>query len=679
MKLMIIESPGKRKKLTEILGKLQPGVNWRIEASIGHVRDLPSKGLEAGQIVTGVKSDFTPVYELSERGTEVVGKLKKLVKEADEIYLATDPDREGESISWHLQQALSLKNPIRITFNEINAPKVQAALAAPGRIDLKMVGAQEARRVLDRLVGYMVSPELRRQTGEPLSAGRVQSPAVYLVVIRERQIRNFVKIDHFGARLFFADAKMNGWSADWETLPDFVTKESPCFMDKVIAQQIAGTQRVLVESCEETEETRKPPAPLTTSLLQQAASNALRFNPKRTMDLAQRLYEQGHITYMRTDNPNIGDDSMPELRKAAAALDLEVVVNRRTYKAKDGAQEGHPAITPSHWDVSEAGANADEIALYKLIRDRAIASQLTEARYAVRTVVLRAKDPVDGKVVRFKASGRTVIYEGWLKLLAGDVTDSKEDKEEEGANRIPKLEIGQVLNVQEGKLLTKSTKAPPRYTEASLVKVLETEGVGRPSTYASIIENIIGRSYVELVGRYLHPTTRGEQIVDALLGNFEFIQLGFTKDLEDDLDLIATGKANYKSVIQKLYLKLKGEIQAQQSNIPTKQKEVEKFPCPECGSDLRRIAKGANSAFWGCTAHPDCFVTLPDNNGRPGQRNAQKLSEFPCKQCGKPLVLREKKGKGGYSFYGCSGFNNGCKTSYLNINGKPDYRNEKNN
>lgn len=673
MKLMIIESPGKRKKLTEILGELQPGTEWRIEASIGHIRDLPSKGNFEGHIVTGIKSDFTPVYELSERGTEVVGKLQRLVKAADEIYLATDPDREGESISWHLQQALGLKNPIRVSFNDINKSKVQAALAAPGRIDVKMVAAQEARRVLDRLVGYMVSGELRRQTGEALSAGRVQSPAVYLVVARERQIRAFVKTDHFGVRLIFADAKTGQWRAEWLTQPDFVTKASPYFMDKAVAEQVAGTKRVVVESYEETEEGRKPPAPFTTSLLQQAASNGLRFNPKRTMELAQRLYEQGHITYMRTDNPNIGDDSMPDLRAAAAAIGLEVVDTRRAFKAKDGAQEGHPAITPSHWDVAEAGENADEIALYKLIRTRAIASQLVDARYAVRTVVLRAEDDISGRAVRFKTVGRTVIYEGWLKLLANDAADDTEGKEEEGPNPIPALTVGQVLEVGEGQIMAKSTKAPPRYTEASLVKALEAEGVGRPSTYAAIMENIIGRSYVQLVGRFLQPTARGEEVVDALSGNFEFIQLGYTKELEDDLDNIATGQANYRTVIQKLYLKLKEEIEAQLTKVPTKQKEVETFPCPECGKDLRRIAKGANGPFWGCTAHPECSVTLPDNNGRPGQRKAETLSNFACKKCGKPLVHKVKKGKGGYDFWGCSGFREGCKEGYPNVKGKPDY------
>ncbi len=672
MKLMIIESPGKKKKLTEILGKLQPGVDWRIEASIGHIRDLPSRGDGEGQIVTGIRKDFSPIYELSERGKEVVGKLKKLVGQADEIYLATDPDREGESISWHLQQALALKNPIRVSFNDINAAKVQAALSAPGRIDVPMVAAQEARRVLDRLVGYMVSPELRRQTGHPLSAGRVQSPAVFLVVLRERQIRAFVKTDHFGVRLLFANAQTGDWQAEWLTIPDFATKESPYVMDKAIAQKIADVGRVSVESYEETEENRKPPAPFTTSLLQQAASNSLGFNPKAAMAHAQRLYEQGHITYMRTDNPNIGEDSMPELRAAAAAMGLDVVEQRRTFKAKDGAQEGHPAITPSHWEVAEAGENADERALYKLIRTRAIASQLADARYAVRTVVLRAESPVDGKPVRFKASGRTVIYEGWLKLLSGDAADTEEKKDDDSTNPIPKLEPGQEIAVKEGKLLAKATKAPPRYTEASLVKALESEGIGRPSTYAAIMDNISGRNYVELEGRFLKPTALGEQVVDALVGKFEFVQLSYTKDLEDDLDKIAAGKANFRVVIEKLYSQIKQEIDAQQS-VSTKQKEVEKYPCPECGSDLRRIPKGVNGPFWGCTMHPKCSGTLPDANGKPGKPKVVALSKFECKKCGKPLVHREKKGKGGYDFWGCSGFKEGCKESYPNIKGKPDF------
>ena len=673
--LMIIESPGKRKKLLEILGKLQPGVQWKIEASVGHVRDLPSKGLAEGHIVTGIKSDFTPTYELSERGAEIIAKLKKAVKEADNVYLATDPDREGESISWHLQQALGLKNPIRVSFNDISLPVVKEGMASPGTINVPKVAAQEARRVLDRLVGYMVSPELWRQTGERLSAGRVQSPAVYLVVTRERQRRAFKRTDHFGVRLNFADAKSGNWRAEWATKPNFVTEESPYFMDRRFAELVSGVPRVRVISCVESEESRNPPAAFSTSTLQQAASNALGFNPKKAMALAQSLYEQGHITYMRTDSPNIAEDSMGALRDAAESLGLEVVAQRRVFKSKDGAQEGHPAITPTHWEVAEAGETDEERALYKLIRLRALASQLLAARYSARTVKLVAENPIEGRTVDFETKGRTLIFDGWLKLLADDVTEEKPDGEDDGPNPIPKLEPGQLIDVTKGELLAKATKAPPRYTEASLIKALESEGIGRPATYAAIMDNILGRAYVELEKRFLKPTTLGERVVDALVGNFEFIELGFTSELENDLDDIAEGKAAYRSVIQKLYTRLEKEIEAQKSKVPTFVKEVETFPCPACKAPLRRIAKGANGPFWGCTRHPECSETLPDVGGKPGQKKPKVavLSNFACAKCGKPLVQRELTGKPGVMFWGCSGFKAGCRTAYPDKGGEPNY------
>lgn len=673
--LMIIESPGKRKKLQEILGKLQPGVDWKIEASVGHIRDLPAKGLAEGHIVTGIKSDFTPTYELSERGAEVCGKLEKLAKKASAVYLATDPDREGESISWHLQQALSLKDPIRVSFNDISMPAVKAALAAPGKIDMPMVGAQEARRVLDRMVGYMVSPELWRQTGEKLSAGRVQSPAVYLVVAREREIRAFKKTDHYGARLSFADAKVGEWYADWLTEPNFVNDENPYFLDRRYAELVSGVRRVVVLSCDETEERRNPPAPFSTSTLQQAASTRLKFNPKKAMEVAQRLYEQGHISYMRTDNPNIADDSMAALTEAATALGLEVVPKRRVFKAKDGAQEGHPAITPTHWEVEVAGETEDERQLYKMIRIRALASQLLEARYAARKVILKGEDPVEGREVEFGIKGRTLTFKGWTALLLNDDTD---DSEEDGGDScpIPRVEPGQVLNVVMGELLATSTKAPKRYTEASLVKALEAEGIGRPATYAAIMDNIVGRAYVEIENRQLKPTPVGEHIVDMLVGNFDFIDLAFTRDLENDLDAIATRKAAYRTVIQKFYSKLEGEIQAQVSKVPSKVKEVEVFPCPACTAPMRRIARGANGAFWGCTKHPECNETLPDVNGKPGSRSALKVSNHKCPKCGQGLIFKElpaKPGKPPARFWGCSGLKQGCKTAIPDEGGKPNY------
>lgn len=656
MKLMIIESPGKIEKLSAILGD-----GWKIAASVGHVRDLPQKEM-------GVAApDFKPSYELTERGEGVVAKLKNLVKQADSVYLATDPDREGEAISWHLQQCLKLSNPLRVTFNEITANAVKAALIAPRTIDVKRVAAQEARRVLDRLVGYMVSPELSRQTGERLSAGRVQSPAVRLVVKRERAIRAFKVTNHFGAALFFADAKTSGeWSAEWLTKPKFVTEDNPYFMDRAFAAAVAEVKAVVVKSFDESEAKRSPPPPFTTSTMQQAASVALGLDPKAAMDAAQKLYEQGHITYHRTDNPNVSDDSLGDIYAVAVKLGLDMADEPRKFKAPAGAQVGHPAVTPTHWEVEEAGETSDQRALYKLIRLRAIACQLADARYAVRTVRLEAAQPVGGKDVEFEARGRTLVYQGWLKLIAGDQTEEEDGEGKEPSNPIPVCESGERLDVARGKLLEKRTKPPSRFTQATLVKKLESEGIGRPATYAAIMDNIVTRAYVKTDKKYLVPTATGELIVDSLVGKFEFLDLGFTREIEESLDRIALGEAGYKAVIAKVHDQLNRELSTLQVSA------TPKHPCPECGKPLRRIP-GKSGHFWGCSGHPDCSVTLPDEGGKPGQKKPVEVSNFACVKCGKPLIHRIKKGKGGYDFWGCSGFKEGCKASYEDKKWQPDF------
>lgn len=660
MKLMIIESPGKIEKLSAILGD-----GWKIAASVGHVRDLPQKEM-------GVAApDFKPSYELTERGEGVVSKLKNLVKQADSVYLATDPDREGEAISWHLQQCLKLSNPLRVTFNEITANAVKAALIAPRTIDVKRVAAQEARRVLDRLVGYMVSPELSRQTGERLSAGRVQSPAVRLVVERERAIRAFKVTNHFGAALFFADAKTSGeWSAEWLTKPKFVTEDNPYFMDRAFAAAVAEVKAVVVKSFDESEAKRSPPPPFTTSTMQQAASVALGLDPKAAMDAAQKLYEQGHITYHRTDNPNVSDDSLGDIYAVAVKLGLDMADEPRKFKAPAGAQVGHPAVTPTHWEVEEAGETSDQRALYKLIRLRAIACQLADARYAVRTVRLEAAQPVGGKDVEFEARGRTLVYQGWLKLIAGDQTEEEDGEGKEPSNPIPVCEPGERLDVARGKLLEKKTKPPSRFTQATLVKKLESEGIGRPATYAAIMDNIVTRAYVKTDKKYLVPTATGELIVDSLVGKFEFLDLGFTREIEESLDRIALGEAGYKAVIAKVHDQLNRELSTLQVSA------TPKHPCPECGKPLRRIP-GKSGHFWGCSGHPDCSVTLPDEGGKPGQKKPVEVSNFACVKCGKPLIHRIKKGKGGYDFWGCSGFKEGCKASYEDKKGQPDFAKSK--
>lgn len=656
MKLMIIESPGKIKKLAAILGP-----DWKIAASVGHVRDLPKNDM-------GVEApDFKPSYKLTERGESVIQKLKGLVKEADSVYLATDPDREGESISWHLQQCLKIQNPLRVTFNEITQSAVKAALNAPRSIDVKRVASQEARRVLDRLVGYTASPEVTLYSGQQLSAGRVQSPAVRLVVEREREIRAFRTTNHFGAALIFADAKTGSeWSAEWMTKPHFVTDDNPYFMDEAFATAVAGVKAVVVSGYDERERRRSPPPPFTTATMQQAASVVLRLVPLAAMEAAQKLYEQGHISYHRTDNPNVSDDALGDIYAVAVKLGLEMADEPRRFKAPDGAQVGHPAITPTHWEVEEAGETSEQRALYKLIRLRAIACQLADARYAVRTVRLDAAQPVEGRDVQFQARGRTLVYPGWLKLVSGDQTEKAED-DKEPVNPIPSCEPGQRLAAERGDLLAKKTQPPSRYTQASLVKKLESEGIGRPATYAAILDNIMSREYIEEgKGLFLMPTPVGELVVDSLVGQFEFMDLGFTRALEEDLDRIACGDKTYKGVIAKVYDQLSQEV------VRYRTATTPKYPCPECGKPLRRISRDSG-AFWGCSAHPNCAVMLPDEDGKPGQRRPQEESKFACMKCGKPLAHRVKTGKDGYDFWGCTGYRDGCKTTYENKKGEPDF------
>jgi DNA topoisomerase-1 len=664
MKLMIIESPGKIKKLRAILGD-----GWEIAASVGHVRDLPKKEM-------GVTApDFKPQYEVIERAVPIIAKLKALAKQADAVYLATDPDREGEAISWHLQQCLKLDNPLRVTFNEITLTAVKAALNHPRTIDGKRVAAQEARRVLDRLVGYMVSPELSRQTGERLSAGRVQSPAVFLVVDRERQIQQFTVTQHFGAQLFFAYAKNQGestpdfapieYSAEWLTKPNFVTADRPYFMDRAFATAVAEVNTVVVQSFAQTEAKHSPPAPFTTSTLQQAASVTLGLDPKAAMEAAQKLYEQGHITYHRTDNPNVSDDSLSDIYAVAVKMGLDMAERPRKFNATEGAQEGHPAITPTHWEVEEAGETKDQRALYSMIRLRAIACQLADARYAVRTARFESLEPIDGKAVEFEAKGRTLVYSGWLQLLDGDQTD--EHNSVEPTNPIPDLEAGQRLPVARGKLLEKKTQPPSRYSQASLIKQLESAGIGRPATYAAIMDNIMTREYVTTVKKNLVPTDTGYLVVDSLVEKFQFIELGYTRQVEQDLDRIAQGEASYKTIIQGVHENLNREINAHRLAV------VPKHPCPTCGKALNRM-RGKTDYFWGCTAYPECNTTLPDNKGVPGQPKPPiELSAFRCQKCHRPLIHRTKAEQGGYDFWGCSGYKDGCKQTYPNLNGKPHY------
>lgn len=603
-KLLILESPGKVKKVQEILG---PG--WKVAASVGHVRDLPVKEM-------GVAApDFKPQYIPTDRGKDVLPRLAGLVKNAEEVFLATDPDREGEAIAWHLQDALKLKNAKRVTYTEITEAAIRAALSAPRSIDMALVAAQEGRRVLDRFCGYMVSGPLSNATGEKLSAGRVQSPAVRLVVDREKEIKAFSSTTHYSAELIFenVDNITDGWKAAFLVkpwLPDSVDGQE-YLLDKSLAEKAAALRALDVLDCKESESRTAPPAPFTTSTLQQAASSSLKFTPKQTMQLAQRLYEQGAITYMRTDSPNLSQEAVHAIRAYCEEKGWPLVETPRTWKSKEGAQEAHEAIRPTHVEIEETGETADEKALYRLIRLRSLACQLEDAVYAVRTLQLGAD--VDGKQALFEAKGRTLLSQGW-KVLADQENgpdEGAEEGEKEPLNPVPAMKPGTKATALTGTVTTKKTKPAARFTEASLIRELEKRGIGRPSTYAAIIDTISTRKYVTTEKRFLVPTPLGEKIVSGLCGNFSFIEYGFTRTMEQSLDDIAEGKAEYRAVIASAHDQLSKEVQ-----------EFAKATgkvCEKCGKPMvHRVKKPGKDGkggydFWGCSGWPECRETGKNN------------------------------------------------------------------
>lgn len=593
-KLLILESPGKVKKVQEILGS-----GWKVAASVGHVRDLPVKEI-------GVAApDFKPQYLPTDRGKEVLSRLAGLVKNAEEVFLATDPDREGEAIAWHLQDALKLKNAKRVTYAEITESAIRAALSVPRSIDMALVAAQEGRRVLDRLCGYLVSGPLSNAAGEKLSAGRVQSPAVRLVVEREREIKAFASTTHYGAELTFenVDNITDGWKASWMVKP-WIEDGQEYLLDKSCAEKAAALRTLDVLDCTESESHTAPPAPFTTSTLQQAASSSLKFTPKQTMQLAQRLYEQGVISYMRTDSPNLSQEAVQSIRAFCESRGWPLVEAPRKWKSKEGAQEAHEAVRPTHIEIEEAGETADEQALYRLIRLRTLASQLADAVFAVRTLKLTAT--MDGKEALFEAKGRTLLSPGWKVLQQADI--SEDDMETEPANPVPAMKPDTQATALSGAVLTHKTKPASRFTEASLIRELEKRGIGRPSTYAAIIDTISSRNYVTTEKRFLVPTPLGEKVVSGLCGHFSFIEYDFTRTMEQSLDDIAEGKAEYRAVIASAYDRLSREVQAFA-------KATGKV-CEKCGKSMvHRVKKPGKDGkggydFWGCSGWPECKETV---------------------------------------------------------------------
>lgn len=617
--LVIIESPGKIEKLQTILGP-----QYRVAVCYGHVRDLPERDIGV------VPPEYIAQYEVKERSAKTIAWLKKLCQSSSRVLLATDPDREGEAISWHLAEVLRLKNPERISFNKITEAAVIAALAAPRRIDISRVTAQGARRVIDRLVGYQVSGPLGHALGQRgVSAGRVQSPALALVVERERAIQAFVSRTHFSAVLLFA-GNAGRWSATWR-FTDLQEKGAErLWFDRALAEKAAATRAVRVLGCTERTEPEAPPAPFITSTLQQAASIALGYDPETTMTYAQALYDQGHITYHRTDDPNLSDEAISDIKIYAQAHGLPLAPEPRHWKAKAGAQEGHEATRPTYFDVDEAGDTPEQLALYRLIRIRAIACQLADAEYTVREVELISADHQGDTPFAFEAVGRTLAFKGWRALQAGVVELDEEDEGEgsRATNPVPALPVDESLQAIDGQVRTHQTQPPKRYSKASLVLALEEAGVGRPATYAQIMAGITTRGYVVVEKKRLKPTDLGYRVYDALKPHFSFMDLGYTKHMEERLDLIANGQARYLEVVRDADTTLQAELQRLpatraegRGRAPEDSADVQ---CPNCTKPMMRKQRRSDKKFfWGCTGYPECTKTFDDRAGKPVFRTAK--------------------------------------------------------
>ena len=560
-KLLIVESPNKVKKIKAILDKTF-GQGWKVMASVGHIRDLPEKDI-------GVSPpEYKPVYVVSGNKKKVVDELTRAAGNAESVWLATDPDREGESISWHLYQALGLKKlgiPVhRVAFHAITEKSIKDAIAKPGIIDIPMVLAQEARRVIDRLVGYKVSPAIGR------SAGRVQSPAVRIVVEREAEIENFKPAGYYEvvATLDGLPGGAKGgkpwkpWKAKWDCAP-FLPPGAELWQDVATATAVANAKRFAVASAECKKVAVKPPAPFTTSTLQQAASVSLGLSPETTMKLAQSLFAAGHITYHRTDSQNLSAEGVAEAMDWIRQSGLPVAARPNTWPSKDGAQEAHEAIRPSHFNAIEAGESPDEQRLYELIWKRAVASQMADAICEDIKIVLESdvRVPLGNQPpALFKATGRALTDDkGWRTLVD---KDSCEEEPDDTAS-LPRCKQGETYHGTSA-ALEKKTRPPPRYTEASLVKKLESMEIGRPSTYASIMANIKKKGYITVDGgRKLHATEDGKSVVACLVGaRFSFVEFKYTREMEKELDAIHEKKTTYLSVVSDADKVLDGELKA---------------------------------------------------------------------------------------------------------------------
>lgn len=638
-KLVIVESPAKAKTIGKYLGK-----NYTVEASMGHVRDLPKSRLGVD-----IENNYTPKYITIRGKGELINKLRKAAKKADKVYLATDPDREGEAISWHLANILKIDEDetCRIVFNEVTKTAVKASIKNARKIDLDLVDAQQARRIVDRLVGYEISPILWKNVKWGLSAGRVQSAALKLICDREKEIKEFIPKEY--------------WSVDCVLKKErkkFPIRLSTCKNKKIEIENEEQSKSIIkelesgeftVKSIKKGKKTRSPLPPFTTSTLQQDANRKLNFMTKRTMSVAQGLYEGvevkgygtvGLITYMRTDSVRISDEAQEKAKEFILnTYGNEYVPNEpRIYKGKKNIQDAHEAIRPTYVEITpeiaKQNLTPEQSKLYSLIWNRFVASQMSSCELKTNSI-----DIINGDY-KFRASGSTIEFDGFMKLY------EYANEDDESSVMLPELEENETLKVASLKGTQHFTQPAPRYTEASFVKLLEEKGIGRPSTYVPTISILLGRSYVIREKKNLIPTELGE-IVNNIMSEYfnQIVDVDFTAAMERKLDDVEEGSENWTKIVEEFFSPLKVAIEKAEKEISKVviEDKVSDVRCEKCGR-MMVIKRGRYGEFLACPGYPEC-------------KNAKPIVEeidVPCPECGKPIVI--KKSKKGKKFYGCSGY-----------------------
>ncbi len=668
--VVIVESPAKSKTISKILGK-----NFSVTSSIGHIKDLPKKKLGVD-----VENNFEPQYVVIPGKEKVIKELKKAAKKAEKVYIATDPDREGEAIAWHIAEEINGKSDkvYRVVFNEITERAVKDGIKNPRRIDIKKVDAQQARRILDRLVGYGLSPLLWKKVRRGLSAGRVQSVAVRLIVDREREVSAFQKEEYWSINAFLEGSKKPNFWARLHTVDSRFRIQDSKFLipnqdiaDKIVAD--LKDKDFILKKIEQKQKKRMPYPPFITSTVQQAAARELRFPAKKTMIIAQQLYEGmeigkegavGLITYMRTDSLRVAPEAQGEARKFIEKTFGKDYLPEKppVYKSKASAQEAHEAIRPTYIskrpeDVKQY-LSKEQHALYTLIWNRFVSSQMAPAQLEQTTFIIgvRSQAPSAGdEDTEFRASGTVVRFDGFMTLY----TESKEEVEDEEGRILPALKEGEKLGLLELQPKQHFTMPPPRYSEATLVKALEEKGIGRPSTYATIMSTIQDRKYVQKTDGKFSPTELGTVVNDLLVDRFsEVMDIGFTASMEDKLDYVEEGKTKWIKVVKDFYKPFNRDLE-KATKTPGKVKPQDiatDIKCEKCGLPMV-IRWGRHGRFMACSGFPECKNTKPlDNESKPAE---PAVTDEKCPKCSSPMVI--KAGRFG-KFMACSNYPE-CKTT----------------